>query len=74
MATLTRRAVVWLAAIVVVVNGFFPAVWILLTSFKSETELIQSPITYWPQAPSLANYDAAFTTHRCARRRARPPQ
>jgi len=62
MGTLTRRAVVWLAAIVVAVNGFFPAVWILLTSFKSETELIQSPITYWPQAPSLANYDAAFTT------------
>ena len=36
-----RRAVVWFAAIIVVVNGFFPAVWILLTSFKTETELMR---------------------------------
>ena len=35
-----RRAVVWFAAIIVGVNGFFPAVWILLTSFKTETELL----------------------------------
>src|SRR5437870_5305181 len=58
---LKRRAVVWLAAIVVAVNGFFPAVWILLTSFKTETELIASPITYLPEAPTFANYVIAFT-------------
>ena len=57
-----RKTVVWLAAIVVAVNGFFPAVWILLTSFKTETELIQSPITYLPRAATLANYDSAFTS------------
>src|SRR5262249_51001994 len=62
MIPLKRKAVVWLAAIVVAVNGFFPAAWILLTSFKTETELIASPITYWPQAPTLANYETAFTT------------
>lgn len=60
--TLNRRAVVWLSAIVVAVNGFFPAVWILLTSFKTETELIRSPITWLPDAPTLANYVTAFTT------------
>jgi multiple sugar transport system permease protein len=58
---LERRSVVWLAAIIVAVNGFFPAVWILLTSLKSETELIRSPITYLPDAPTLANYEIAFT-------------
>ena len=57
-----RRAVVWLSAIIVAVNGFFPAVWMLLTSFKTETELIRSPITYLPDAPTLANYVTAFTT------------
>ena len=56
-----RRAVVWFAAIIVVVNGFFPAVWILLTSLKTETELLQVPITYLPQAPTLDNYRTAFT-------------
>src|SRR2546422_3396000 len=56
-----RRFVGWFAAIVVAVNGFFPAVWILLTSLKTETELIQSPITYLPEAATLANYETAFT-------------
>ena len=50
--------------IVVAVNGFFPAVWILLTSLKTETELIRSPITYLPEAPTLANYDDGV--HRAA--------
>jgi multiple sugar transport system permease protein len=59
---LRRRTVVWLAGLVVVVNGFFPAAWILLTSLKTETELIQSPITYLPAAPTLQNYVVAFTT------------
>jgi len=58
---LKRRAVVWLSATIVFVNGFFPAVWILLTSFKTETELIRSPITYLPEAPTLDNYTTAFT-------------
>src|SRR5947208_9229838 len=62
MANVNRKLVVWFAAIVVAVNGFFPAVWILLTSFKTETELIQSPITYLPQAATLTNYDSAFTS------------
>jgi multiple sugar transport system permease protein len=56
-----RRTVVWLAGIIVAVNGFFPALWILLTSLKTETELMGHPITYLPQAPTLANYVQAFT-------------
>src|SRR6266498_101899 len=56
-----RKTVVWLAGIIVAINGFFPAVWILFTSLKSETELMGYPITYLPQAPTLANYVQAFT-------------
>jgi multiple sugar transport system permease protein len=56
-----RRTVIWLAALIVVVNGFFPALWILLTSLKTETELLKVPITYLPQTPTLANYETAFT-------------
>jgi len=59
--TFNRRAVVWFAAIVVVVNGFFPAVWILPTSFKTETELLRVPITFLPDAPTVDNYVTAFT-------------
>jgi multiple sugar transport system permease protein len=51
----------WVAAGMVVVNGFFPAVWILFTSLKSEAELVQKPITWWPAKPMLDNYVRAFT-------------
>jgi multiple sugar transport system permease protein len=50
-----------IAAASIVINGFFPAVWILLTSLKQETELVQKPITYWPANITLQNYVQAFT-------------
>jgi multiple sugar transport system permease protein len=50
-----------LAAAMVVLNGFFPAVWILLTSLKTEAELVSRPITYLPNHPVLDNYVRAFT-------------
>jgi multiple sugar transport system permease protein len=49
-----------LAALVVIVNGAFPVLWILLTSLKAEAELDARPITYLPAAPTLANYARAF--------------
>lgn len=49
------------AAGIVVINGFFPALWILLTSLKSEAELVRKPITWLPDAPTLHNYVQAFT-------------
>ena len=55
------RTMVLIAGIIVVVNGFFPALWILFTSLKTETELMQHPITYVPEAATLANYYQAFT-------------
>ncbi len=58
----TPRIWLWLAAAIVMVNGFFPAVWILLTSFKTEGELTQIPITWWPENPTLQNYIQAFTS------------
>src|SRR5262249_46590332 len=56
----SRRQTVWLAGIVVAANGFLPAAWILLTSFKTETELMRVPITIWPAAPTLGNYVRVF--------------
>ena len=50
-----------IAAAIVVVNGFFPAVWILLTSLKSEAELVSKPITYLPHELVLSNYVQAFS-------------
>ncbi|SFJ44306.1 carbohydrate ABC transporter permease [Bradyrhizobium sp. Gha] len=50
-----------IAAFILIVNGLFPALWILLTSFKTEAELTQKPITWLPQAATLRNYFQAFS-------------
>jgi multiple sugar transport system permease protein len=51
----------WVAAALVVFNGFFPALWILLTSLKTEAELVSKPITWLPVNATLQNYVQAFT-------------
>jgi len=54
------RSMVWLAALIVALNGFFPALWVLFTSFKTESELMRIPITILPTAPTLDNYVRVF--------------
>jgi multiple sugar transport system permease protein len=49
-----------IAGAVVAINGFFPALWILFTSLKTESELMRLPITIWPAAPTLGNYTRVF--------------
>jgi multiple sugar transport system permease protein len=51
----------FIAASIVVVNGVFPALWILATSLKTESELFRKPITHWPQVFTLDNYIKAFS-------------
>lgn len=54
------RLWLWVAGLVLVTNGLFPALWILFTSLKTEAEITRIPITYWPHEPTLANYARAF--------------
>ena len=57
---LSPRLLRLVAAGAVVINGFFPAIWILLTSLKNESELVSKPITWLPHNPTLHNYVQAF--------------
>jgi multiple sugar transport system permease protein len=50
-----------IAAAILLVNGMFPALWILFTSLKTEAELTVKPITWLPHAPTIANYLQAFS-------------
>ena len=50
-----------IAAVAVVFNGIFPAIWVLFTSLKTEIELMHHPITYFPNDPTFINYITAFT-------------
>ncbi|NWJ23690.1 carbohydrate ABC transporter permease [Rhizobium sp. RM] len=51
----------FIAASILLVNGLFPAIWILFTSLKTEAELTAKPITWLPHVPTLANYMQAFS-------------
>lgn len=61
------RIWLWIAAAIVMVNGFFPSLWIFFTSIKGEAELTRIPITYWPENPTLQNYLQAFREQPLAR-------
>ncbi len=58
---LSGRPLRLVAGGVLIVNGMFPALWILFTSLKTEAELTAKPITWIPHAPTLANYAQAFS-------------
>jgi multiple sugar transport system permease protein len=49
------------AGFILLVNGLFPALWILLTSLKLEPELTRTPISWLPAMPTLHNYVQAFS-------------
>ena len=56
-----NRVFKYVAVLLVIVNGLFPAIWLLLTSFKTDGELRQLPITYLPENFTLQNYVSVFT-------------
>lgn len=62
-----RRLLLQLGLALVIVNGLFPPIWLLLTSFKREGELSRLPISYFPQEPTFANYVAVFEENPFAR-------
>ncbi len=55
------RVMVLIAGLIVVVNGFVPAIWIVLTSLKTEAELLRLPITILPDTLTFQNYTRVFT-------------
>lgn len=51
----------WALVVLVVIYSLTPYVWTLLTSLKTERELYQFPVTYFPHAPTAINYVQVFT-------------
>jgi multiple sugar transport system permease protein len=58
---LSGKPLRFIAAGILLVNGMFPALWILFTSLKTEAELTAKPITWTPHAPTVQNYVQAFS-------------
>ncbi|KXG84887.1 carbohydrate ABC transporter permease [Agrobacterium bohemicum] len=61
MSFLSGKPLRFIAAGILLINGMFPALWILFTSLKTEAELTAKPITWIPHAPTFQNYMQAFS-------------
>lgn len=50
--------------IVIAIYVLFPIFWLFLASFKTQAELSQLPVSFWPSQPTLEAYAALFSdTH-----------
>ena len=55
-----RNSLTHIAVVAMLINGVTPLLWMLATSLKSNVELVNKPITYWPQDPTLENFHQVF--------------
>ena len=55
-----RDSLTHIAVVAMFINGVTPLLWMLATSLKSNVELVNKPITYWPQDPTLENFHQVF--------------
>lgn len=51
-----RRLGFYALLAVIAVYTLFPYYWALVSSLKPESELFSTPLTFWPQEPTLINY------------------
>lgn len=59
----SNAAFQWVSGIVLTVGGIFfllPFIWMVLSSFKPESEIVRIPPTLWPEAFTLHNYTYLF--------------
>lgn len=56
-----KRAGLYALLAVVLVYTLFPYYWAVASSLKGQQELIATPLTWWPQNPTLENYRAVFS-------------
>lgn len=55
------RGVTYTALVLGLAATLLPFAWMALGSFKTQGELMQRPITWWPQEPTLDNYTRWLT-------------
>src|SRR5947209_18736620 len=62
-----KRLPLWVLIAVVLVIEIYPLVWLLISSFKTQSEFLTQPFWSLPSTPQFSNYVDAFTTGRLGR-------
>ncbi len=65
--SLRSKVVLNILLVLMILGGLFPVLWLFLTSLKLDGELVQLPITYLPQSPTLRHYVDVFRDNPFAR-------
>jgi len=55
-----RRWTIYAALIIAVAGTMLPFVWMLLSSFKTQGEILRDPTGFWPSDPTWSNYAKWF--------------
>jgi trehalose/maltose transport system permease protein len=55
------RILFYILVVVILIYTIFPFYWALRSSLSPTTELFSTPVSYWPKAPTLANYQEVFS-------------
>jgi multiple sugar transport system permease protein len=63
-ASAARTAMVWLAALALLLFTAFPLMWMASTAFKVSNEIFATPPTLWPRTFTLANVERLFSETR----------
>ncbi len=56
-----RQWLIYTALVVAVAATMLPFVWMLLSSFKKQGEILRNPTGFWPANPTWSNYAKWFT-------------
>ena len=59
--TLTKRIIIYLILVAVMIMINLPFLWMVITSFKTEKEVFSWPIKFYPTLFSFENYEGAFS-------------
>ena len=57
----SRRGWTYFGLVAAVAVTLLPFIWMLLGSFKTQAELVQRPVTWWPQNATMDNYTHWFS-------------
>ncbi len=61
MFSVIGRIGFWLLIVVILVYTLFPFYWAIVSSLKTNNEIIQPNPTFWPKDPTLENYRRVFS-------------
>jgi len=50
----------WLLIVTIFIYLVFPFYWAVNSALKTQSELFRTPATYWPEAPTLRNFEAVL--------------